>query len=533
MCKVKNIILLGATLLAFNTLLAQNSIGQSNSNNWYYLSPTDSVKGIDLIGAYDAVKNITQRPKTVTVAILDTGMDIDHEDLKTQIFKKTKEKQDGIDNDKNGYIDDVSGWNFLGSSNDTLNVESVGTIFFREFKRLYPKYEHLNDGEYKSLSESDKAEYTYFQTMRKKAGIGSYLQFFEYLKSFTSAYVNIDSLMAIQYPNKATTIDDFRKLTTDSISSLSFDIVNSRTFMLDSTVQWRLVLDEKLSEYLVAEKRVRSLGETSSPRDLIKDNPNDINDIYYGNKNLKVDMDHATFVAGIVAATRDNGLGIDGITNNVRIMPIRVVPNGDEYDKDVAVGIKYAVDNGAQIINMSFGKYLSPHSKWVEEAIKYATDKNVLMVHASGNDGYNIDSIPIFPSRYMPNQKESDTFIRVGATDEKGVPISISNFGKKEVDLFAPGYNINSLSGNNGYMRSQGTSIAAPMVTGVAALIWSYYPKLTAVQIKKIILESVTKTDNMVNLPGKSNNPQIIKFSELSRSGGILNARESLLKAAR
>ena len=447
----KNLIFFLAIIFSSSGLTAQHDLKNTQLDNWHYSSPRDSVKGIDLIGAYDIIENLTQKPKIITVAILDTGMDIDHEDLKPQVFKNKKEKQDKVDNDKNGYTDDISGWNFLGSPNDTLNVESVGTVFFREFKRLYPKYEHLGAEASKHLSESDKLEYIYFQTMRKKAGIGSYLQFFDYLKSFTNAYLHIDSLMTSQYPNKHTKIDDFRKLTIDSVSAISFDIVNSRTFMLDSTIQWKLVLDEKLSEYLVAEKRVKSLNDTSSPRDFIKDNPNDISDIYYGNKNVKVDMDHATFVAGIVAATRNNGIGIDGITNNIKIMPVRVVPNGDEYDKDVAVGIKYAVDNGAQIINMSFGKYLSPHSKWVEEAVKYATEKNVLLIHASGNDGYNIDSIPTFPSRYTPNQKESKSFIRVGASDENGFPIAISNYGKKEVDLFAPGYNIYSLSGDNSY----------------------------------------------------------------------------------
>lgn len=500
------------------------------THSWYQSIPNDSIVGIGLTGAYDVTKYLKQKPKTIVVAILDSGMDVDHEDLYPQIWKNKKERIDGKDNDKNGYIDDVSGWNFLGKSSDTTTLLNVGTEYFREYKRLMPLYENIDDATLNILAGNEKKEYAYFQQVRKKAGIGSYIKFFEYLTLVENSFVDIDSLMTMAYVDKKTTIDDFRNLHVDSLSIQSYEIVNSKTFIFDSLTIWKDIYKNNIDDYLMAEKRVKSLSDTTSLRKLVGDNEYDINDIYYGNNNLKVDMDHATFVAGIIAATQGNDTGIDGITNHVKVMPVRIVPNGDEYDKDVAVGIKYAVDNGAQIINMSFGKYLSPNSQWVRDAVGYATRNNVLLVHAAGNEGINVDSVSIYPSRYTLAGEASDTFIRVGASNADGDAIAISNYGKEEVDLFAPGYDIYSLSSNNKYMVSQGTSIAAPMVSGVAALIWAYYPKLKANEIKDIILKTVTKRNTQTNLPGKAQDSRV-NFSDLSKSGGILNAFDAIKEA--
>ena len=224
---------------------------------------------------------------------------------------------------------------------------------------------------------------------------------------------------------------------------------------------------------------------------------------------MKKSESHGTHVAGIIAAERNNGLGANGVANNVEIMSVRTVPNGDEYDKDVALAIRYAVDNGAKVINGSFGKSFSPHAEWVRDAIKYASDNDVVFVHAAGNDGKNVDEGTNFPDDNVDFVEISNTYIRVGSLTSKygsKMVSGFSNYGKNNVDVFAPGSAIYSTYPENDYESISGTSMASPAVAGVAALVRSQYPKLTAAQVKQVILDSGLPLTTKVVVGGDASN---------------------------
>jgi subtilisin family serine protease len=246
------------------------------------------------------------------------------------------------------------------------------------------------------------------------------------------------------------------------------------------------------------------------------------------------DDSHGTHVAGIIAAERNNGKGANGVANNVEIMSIRAVPNGDEYDKDIAKAIRYAVDNGATIINGSFGKSYSPHSDWVRDAIKYAAEKDVLIVHAAGNDSKDIDVEPNFPSDNINGTEVADNYISVGALAPKygsGLVAGFSNYGDKNVDIFAPGAQVYSTTPENEYDTKGGTSMAAPAIAGLAALLRSQYPNLSAVQVKDVILSSGLQLTTKVVVGGDSNDVQ--PFSNLSKTGRIANVYNALIMASK
>jgi subtilisin family serine protease len=298
---------------------------------------------------------------------------------------------------------------------------------------------------------------------------------------------------------------------------------------------------EGFTEYLTGEER-KAEAKDKAPEnyrgEITKDNEDDINDRNYGNPNVMVDEDaplHGTHVCGIIGAKRNNGKGIDGIADNIKIMMIRAVPDGDEHDKDIALAIRYAVDNGARVINMSFGKDFSPGKKWIDEAVKYAESKNVLLVHAAGNDHKDLDTTDNFPNpTFIADHTRANNWVTVGASsdpsaesDFKSYTASFSNFGKKEVDVFAPGTRIYStVPGGNNYRNLQGTSMASPVVAGVAALVLTYYPQLTAQQLKWVIEKSATPITSKVKLPGSDD--EMVQLSDISETGGVVNAYEAL-----
>ena len=270
-------------------------------------------------------------------------------------------------------------------------------------------------------------------------------------------------------------------------------------------------------------------------RAIVGDNPDNLNDRNYGNNDVRAKngRTHGTHVSGIIAAKRNNGIGINGTANNIKIMAIRNTPNGDEYDKDVALGVYYAVDNGAKVINMSFGKQFSPHSDWVRDAIAYAAKKDVLIIAAAGNDGENTDQINYFPNDQINNGAEvSNTFLKVGAIGPRygsDLVAEYSNYGKNTVDVFAPGSQIYSTYPEDSYEFASGTSMAAPLVAGVAALIFSQYPKLSAAQVKHILITSGVSINKKMALE----NGTVVDFSELSKSGKIVNAYNALIMASK
>ncbi|MGN6508041.1 MAG: S8 family serine peptidase [Chitinophaga sp.] len=507
--------------------------------NWQLLSyATDSVYGV---GAERAYKELLEgkQGKTVIVAVIDSGIDTTHEDLRDILWRNPKEiPGNHIDDDGNGYVDDVFGWNFLGAKDGSTVKEDSD-----EATREYYRYRKLY-GNPDSALQKDSKEYKYWTRLKDRIQKPSVQAKTDY-KMMLRVQENLLKCESILAGYLKT--NDFTVAQLDTLRSSDQDVMFARGFalrLLHSTNEegtTYLALKNDLAEYVKELKR-KAEYSGEEPNDkratIVGDNLNDINDRYYGNNDVQGQFAfHGTHVAGIIGAIRGNGLGIDGIADNVRIMAVKVVPEGDERDKDVALGIRYAVDNGAQIINMSFGKGFSPQKEWVDDAIRYAEEKGVLLVHAAGNDNANNDEVENYPKDTFNDGKEADNMITVGASGNGRTGSKIagfSNYGTKEVDLFAPGVQIYStVPGGNKYGSASGTSMAAPVVAGVAALVLSYNPDLSARQLKEILEKTATPLPDgdMVNKPGAKD--EEISFSELSKSGGVVTVYEALKLAAK
>ena len=496
--------------------------------NWYNLDPeTDSIYGIATERAYAEL--LKGKPSsTVIVAVIDSGIDIHHEDLKPNIWVNQKEiPGNGIDDDGNGYVDDVYGWNFLGNAGGE-NIAHERLEVTREFARLDSIFENRDKA---SVPNNERKDYKYYLNIRKQyfKGMAEAKETLENIKQFHLNIGFAESLVAESIGKEDFTIEEL-----EDIPTTEDGLLVAKEFLL--AVYETGLTKDKLSDYIAHYENSLQYhyNPEYDPRPLVGDDPQNMEERYYGNNDvIGPDAEHGTHVAGIIAGVRGNELGIEGIAQNVKIMTIRAVPDGDERDKDIANAIRYAVDNGAQIINMSFGKELSPNQKAVEEAIRYSEQKGVLLVHAAGNEGKNVDKEPRYPSnRYMGNNKKIANFINVGASDQtvdNPLVASFSNYGKKNVDVFAPGVDIYSTIPDNQYKLNSGTSMASPVVTGLAAMLMSYYPSLSAQQIKEIITKSVVKIDTKIPRPEDENEKnKAVKFSKLSSSGGIVNAYKAV-----
>lgn len=529
-----------AAVLAGSVVLMTASIstfaqGTSVSRNWHLLSyEKDSVYGI---GADRAYKELLKGRKStpVVVAVIDSGIDTTHEDLRSVLWTNPKEiPGNKIDDDGNGYVDDIHGWNFLGGK-DGRSIKDDSDEATREYFRYKKIY-----GNPDSTMDPQSREYAYWKRLDDKVAKPSNQYKVSY-KTMTKLQDNMKKCAYIltTYLKK----DDFTPARLDSIETTDQDVMLAKNFMsrlLQSTGEENIAYLEFKSEFeeYIADLKKKSErmdeGLVDKRAEIVGDNTEDINDKYYGNNDVMGQFSfHGTHVSGIIAAARNNGVGIDGIADNVRIMAVKVVPNGDERDKDVALGIRYAVDNGARIINMSFGKEFSPHKVWVDDAIKYAESKGVLMVHAAGNDASDNDRVDNFPTPRMDDHTRASNFITVGASGsgrQSSKVANFSNYGRTEVDLFAPGVQIYStVPGGDTYGSASGTSMAAPVVTGVAALVLSYYPDLTAQQLKTVLEKTaVPLRDSLVNKPGTE---EKVPFYELSVTGGIVNAYKALKMA--
>lgn len=506
--------------------------------NWQLLSySTDSVYGIGAEKAYQELLK-GKKSKTVIVAVVDSGVDTTHEDLKGILWHNPKEiPGNNIDDDGNGYVDDVYGWNFLGAK-DGSSVKEDSDEATREYFRYKKRYRNPD-----SALEKDSKEFAYWTRLKERKERPASQDKSNY-KMMLKVQENLVRCEAILSEYVKTTDISLQQL--DTINTNDQDVMLAKSFalrLLKSTGDEEMTYQgfkTDLAEYISDLKR-KAENTGQEPVDkratIVGDNLEDINDKYYGNNDVTGQFAmHGTHVAGIIGAMRNNDLGMDGVADNVRIMAVKVVPEGDERDKDVALGIRYAVDNGAQIINMSFGKGFSPHKAWVDDAIRYAQEKGVLLVHAAGNDGANNDEVENFPKDTFEDGEEADNMITVGATGNGRTGSKVagfSNYGKREVDVFAPGVSIYStVPGSTKYNNASGTSMAAPVVAGVAAMILSYFPDLSARQLKQIIEKSATPLpDNMVNKPGAKD--ETVNFSELSKSGGLVNVYEAIKLASK
>lgn len=491
----------------------------------------DTVPGMSVDRTYsELIKN--RKGQKVIVGVIDSGVDIEHEDLKNIIWTNPGEiAGNGIDDDKNGFIDDVHGWNFLG---DILgeNMEYVRIV-----RKLAPKYEGKDES---SISAADRKEYALYQKAKAEfeKELGETEMNNERYKQMMAQIKPAHEAMVAKLGKDTYTQEDLEEIKNASPQEQQQIAMLSQ--MLNFADSVPEVLDQigKGLEYF-GSRLDSHFNMTTDFRGVLGDNPDDINDNIYGDNNVmsidptRDNAKHGTHVAGIIAAERNNGIGMNGVADNVWIMPVRAVPDGDEYDKDIALAIRYAVDNGAKVLNTSFGKYYSPHSQWVYDAIKYAASKDVLIVNAAGNDGLDLDTVNIYPNDQIDNGSEmADSFLTVGALNYEygeNMVANFSNYGKINVDVFAPGVKIWATTPLNTYEFLQGTSMASPNVAGIAAVLRSYYPNLTAPQVKQIIMDSGISPDIDVIVSGEPSNKK--KFAELSKSGKMVNMYNAFIMA--
>lgn len=499
--------------------------------NWFNLDPSEGVPGVSTEKAYQELLK-GKKGQEVVVAVIDSGVDYEHEDLDDVMWVNVDEiPGNGKDDDNNGYVDDIHGWNFLGNKSGE-NIEHDNL----EVTRLYKKYGEMFEGkDPEDLSKKEKALFAKYEEY-KKVVEDKQKSLEENAGTYAAIAEALDKLEK-EVGKKEISAEDLDGLdTSDPMVGYAVQIAKSLMAKGQTFEEIKKDLND-YAEYLQGQYEYH-YNPDFNPRPLIADNYEDPYDRDYGNGDVRgPDALHGTHVAGIIAAERDNDLGMKGVANNVKIMSIRTVPDGDERDKDVAAAIVYAVDNGASVINMSFGKGASPRKDVVDEAVRYALKNDVLLVHAAGNDGKEVTNENNFPTDRFEKRgflnlfgsKYADNWIEVGALNWKTGEVlaaPFSNYSPEYVDLFAPGMSIYSTTPDNGYEDLQGTSMAAPVVAGVAAMLRSYYPDLTAEQVKSILMQSAVKDRTKVKKPGSKED--MVSFSTLSVTGGIVNAYEAV-----
>jgi subtilisin family serine protease len=505
-----------------STVLAQHPNWQNQDLS------ADSVFGISTNKAYELLKG--KKHQTALVAVIDGGTDTAHEDLKGVLWVNPREKPgNGVDDDHDGYIDDIHGWDFIGGKDSDVHYDNLELIrLLREQRLIYSKYDSLRAG---SVPAGDSAGYTRYLAMKKEyesgkervAGTVTGIGRFKSILDSIVTKMGKDSPVLSDWISFVATGPGQQRVRQVMIGNLSKGM---------SYPQMRKQIGEAIDHYQGELEYHYNIAY--DPRSIVGDDYSNSRQREYGNADVTgPDALHGTHVAGIIGAARDNGKGIDGVADDVRIMILRVVPDGDERDKDVANGIRFAADHGAKVINMSFGKGYPKDKPAVDEAVKYALSKDVLLIHAAGNDGKDLDdpSNPVYPNRtYADGSGTAGAWIEVGATaatNDSNLVASFSNYGRTSVDVFAPGVNIYSCLPGSQYGDESGTSMAAPVVTGLAALIREYFPNLTATQVRDIILKSVVKPNHPVWI-GSGDKRHLVTLDEISITGGIVNAARAV-----
>jgi subtilisin family serine protease len=495
-------------------------------DRWWLLDlEEDGVYGASVDRAYRDVLSARAPARTVVVAIIDSGVDVAHEDLQGSLWRNPRETRNGRDDDGNGLVDDVHGWNFIGGPDGTHVDDDT-----YEITRLFAACARLLAGGSPApkpiTREQCPAIERDFAAKRDETR--------EMLGQITDMHETVGIVVAILRQHLGT--DSLTVERVRAIAPVRNDLRQAQQIYLQLAAAD--ITPAMVSEELDRLERLLRLGLNPEfdPRPIVGDNYADPRERIYGNADvIGPDASHGTGVAGIVAAGRDNRIGIDGIAAAVQIMTIRAVPNGDERDKDVANAIRYAVDHGAHIINMSFGKAYSPHKEVVDAAVRYADERGVLLVHAAGNDGKDLATENNFPNRHYAAGGSARHWIEVGASGWQGaaqLAADFSNYGLEQVDVFAPGSRILSLLPGNEYRAASGTSFAAPVVSGIAAMLMAYYPELTAADVRRIILESATPLrEQMVVRPGTEG--ETVRFGDLSVTGAIVNAWNAVRMAER
>lgn len=518
----KNLILCSFVGFSLVSFAQKSETAQPENLNWYLKDPkADGVYGTGATKAYEMLNAAGKKSTTVIVAVIDSGVETDHPDLKDVIWVNEDEiPNNGIDDDKNGYIDDVNGWSFLGGVSQDIDKEAL------ELARMYRLESAYFQG--KKVENIASAELARFATYEKIK-----IAFEKEMTEKESSIKNIQLLSDYMQRVEKQAGVPFSKET-----NAAFVPVTETDKRIQNRMKSILVMmqAEQLStEIDGALKSMQSaidlskLDADSIRTSIVGDNPNDFSSKIYGcNRYEGPDAFHGTHVSGIIAATRNNAMGIDGVADNVRIMVLRAVPDGDERDKDVANAIIYAVDNGAKVINMSFGKYWTPNKDYVDAAIEYARSKDVLLVHAAGNDAKDKDVEDSYPTRLLNNKTTAPNWIEVGASSSsksgKNILAEFSNYGAKTVDFFAPGVDIYSTVPDFNYANASGTSMACPATAGVAALVRSYFPELSAAEVREVLMATTANYKKTVIAP----NGKKAKMKDLCISGGFVNAANAV-----
>ena len=517
------------------------SFGQTEEQieNWQLQDYTSDFRGTDVEKAYNELLVNKTPQKKVIVAVIDSGVDIEHEDLQSLIWVNTDEIPDnGIDDDNNGYIDDIHGWNFLGNANGE-NVDKDNLEVTRLYRRLSAEFADVKTSA--DIPSSKMADWKYYQKVKnqyeeeKQKSEKQYNTYSEFQQSYDIVLTQLTTILGEDF-----TAEQVAEWQPEN--EAEGQLKGFYTYLDENDIDQEYL--DGYGDYVKGQAAWYDLANDTR-KNIIKDDPNNPYEKGYGNNLVEgPDASHGTHVAGIIGAVRNNNVGMNGIANNIEIMVVRAVPDGDEHDKDVANAIRYAVDNGARVVNMSFGKSFVNNEKIVAEAIQYAEDKGVLLVHAAGNSSEDLDTNPNYPTNYSPYIKgKVNTFLTVGASSYSAgedFVADFSNYGEDKVDIFAPGNDIYSSTPDNEYDFNSGTSMAAPVVSGIAALVMSYYPDLSAKKVKKIIEKTATDlSDAVVYLPGSGqldengdeSPKEDVSFEELSKTAGLINAYNALKMA--
>ena len=513
---------------------APPSFAEDAPNEWLRLDEEgDGVRGISLDRAYEVLGD--RRPqRRVVVAVIDSGVDITHDDFEGRIWTNSDEIDgNGLDDDGNGYADDIHGWSFLGNPNGE-NVHQERMELTREVARLRERFADVDP---ETLSGDEKAEYDRFRAMEQEMQAKraeaeelqmQYAEMLAQTEQVESVVAQASEILRTALGTDVITDADLAPgfLDTEQVQQAKQVLL----YLRSNNITTEQIADERevLTELVHAARTEvdYKYNPDYDPRPLVGDNPDDPTERYYGSNDvIGPYAAHGTSVAGLIAAVRGNDLGIDGIAgDSVFIMSVRAVPSGDERDKDVANAIRYAVDNGAHVVNMSFGKDYSPNKFVVDEAVRYAAEHGVLLIHAAGNDGADIDATPNFPTPTLDDGQRASNWLEIGATDwnPEVFAASFSNYGQRTVDVFAPGQEIDALDLNDSVDRVDGTSVAAPVVTGIAALLLSYYPDLTPLEVRELLLQSAALYRGTTSQQPGTATP--VDFGTLSVSGGVVNA---------
>ncbi len=532
---MKKVLIAAAFLASFSFAFAQDKMQNNDLKTWYHKDfSTTNVYGVNTDNAYKFLESKGLKPRTVVVGVLDSGVEVDHPGLINNMWKNPNEiPNNGIDDDKNGYVDDIYGWNFIGGKTADVDADNL------EVTRMVKKYQPIFEGTDSAKNRANQAkmpeEYAIYQKSKKlydEKGSEA-KQYYHYFSGFNNAIPSIVKTLngkTLTKANLATikpaSQEDSRNL--QILNSLVQDAGNVGKTPKEVEELLRKEIEGALKHY--ESQATKHYNLDFDPRaEIVGDNYDNYNEKHYGNNHYEgPDASHGTHVSGIIAGLPHGNEAQYGVAHKVaKIMTVRAVPDGDERDKDVANAIRYAVDNGAKILNMSFGKAVSPGKKHVWEAMKYAEKKGVLLVKAAGNENQNIGENEYFPTNFMKQSDEKpfvSNMIVVGAStnNSQNLRARFSNYNGKMVDVFAPGQEIYSTVPDAKYEYLQGTSMASPVVAGAAAVLWAYMPSLTPQQIKEALVKTVNKSTVNANVDSSAN------FDQISVAGGVID----LYKAA-